>query len=502
MSLRQLSKNAFVSIIQVIVSAALLFELYRFLLRQLGSEQIGVWSLVIASTAIARLGESGIGGGVTKFVAGDLGNQDRARAASTISMSAVATAVIIGLICLAVAPSLSVGLAKLIARPDLLASGQALLPWALATLWLGSVSQIFLNALDACQRSDLKAIAVIIGAIGQILVAYLIVPRYGLLGLGSVQLAQTAATMAVAIVYLIATLKPDPGAWLAYDRKRFIEILRYGGGFQFSAIGILLFDPTVKALLAVFGGLGLTGFYEMANRAVGQFRAIIVEGYHVLVPYLAHRAANQEMDSAQMVSTYRAAHGLLLAIAIPGYALLAAALPAIFTLWLGRYDADFVQIGVILTIGGLINTLVISHYFIFLAIGKLRWNIWSHIAIGVLNVLFAGLGGWLYGGIGVVVGAMAALALGSLVLPIAFHREFALRLRDFAPPEITPLFATSLIGAAGLLGLQSLWGLQLQQSLILAGLFVLFALACLLAFWRYPLTLDIVRRLRERPAAV
>ena len=63
MSLRRLSRNAFAAMAQVVVSAAVLFVFYRFLIRQLGPEEIGVWSLVVASTAVARLGEFGLGGG-------------------------------------------------------------------------------------------------------------------------------------------------------------------------------------------------------------------------------------------------------------------------------------------------------------------------------------------------------------------------------------------------------------------------------------------------------
>ena len=496
--LSRLSRNAFASVIQVVVSSTLLFALYRFLAQQLAIEEIGVWSLVIAGTAVARLGESGIGNGVTKFVAGDLGRDDRDQAASTIVMSALVVATIIGMLCLALEPGLSAGLPALISRPDLLTAGRGLLPWALSALWVGAISQIFLNALDACQRSDLKATAANMGAVAQLVTAYWIVPTYGIAGLGPIQLIQTVVSASIALIFVLWTLKVRPRAWFAFNRKRLFEVLRYGGGVQFAALGILLFDPTVKALLSLFGGLGLTGVYEIANRVVGQFGAVIVAGYQVLVPYLAHRAARQTMDLKQAVLAYRAAHGLLLGIALPGYALLAAALPSLFTLWLGRYDQNFVEVSIIVTIGWTVNTLVVSPYMIFLAMGKLRWIIWSHVAIGLLNVLFAGFGGWLVGGLGVVSGAMIALALGSLLLSLAFHRQFSVPVRDFAPPEIFPLFTISLVGSAGLLTLQCFTGRQLHQSFTLAALYICFALSCLAAFWRYPKTVETVAYLRGK----
>jgi len=159
MSFRRLSRNAIASIAQVVGSAILLLELYRFLVRQLGPGQIGVWSLVVACTAPARLGEMGIGTAVTKFVAGDLGASKPRRAAATIGMCSATVGAIIGafsLLVWSVAPAM---LTRLISDDRLLSVAQALVPWALASLWFGSIGQVLLGALDALQRSDLKAVA-------------------------------------------------------------------------------------------------------------------------------------------------------------------------------------------------------------------------------------------------------------------------------------------------------------------------------------------------------
>lgn len=496
MSLRRLSRNAFAAMAQVVVSAAVLFVFYRFLIRQLGPEEIGVWSLVVASTAVARLGEFGLGGGVTRFVAGDLGAGDGERAPGTIGMCVVAIGAIVGVGCLALQPMLHAGLGQMIADARLLEAARGLLPWTLAALWFGSVSQVFLSALDGCQRSELKATIIVAAAIGQLGAAYMIVPTQGLKGLGPVQLVQAGLTTVFAIGFLVATLRYPIGTWFAWDRARFVEVVRYGGGVQLGALGQLLFEPTVKAMLSVFGGLGLTGYYEMANRAVTQFRAIIVAAYQMLVPYLSHRAGNRELDPTQIAGVYSMAQTLLFMLAIPYFAFLAAMLPLILTLWLGRFDANFVRIGLLCVAGWALNTLNTPAYMFYLAIGRLRWTIWTQIMIGILNVTLAGTGGWLFGGFGVVVGAMIALAIGSMVVTLAFHTEFDVSWREFVPPASAPLVAMSIIGATVLIAVQLHAGVPMHPSAEIVVAFAALALGSAVLVWRHPAIVEITRRLR------
>jgi O-antigen/teichoic acid export membrane protein len=496
MSLRRLSMNAGAAIAQVVISAGVLFELYRFLLRQIGPEQLGVWSLVVASSAVARLAEFGIGGGVTRFVANDLGAGDRRRAAGTVGMSVLAVAGFIGVVCLGLQPLLHGGLGKLIADANLLAAARQLLPWALAALWTGAVAQVFLSALDACQRGDLRVAINTAAAVGQLIAAYIMVPAKGLAGLGPVQLIQAALTLIPAAVVLAATLRVAPGAWFAPDRGRFIEIVRYGGSLQISALVQILFDPAVKIMLSSLGALSMTGYYEAANRAVVQFRSVIVAAYQMLVPYLAHRVGSGDLDTPQVRQVYRSVHALLMVIAIPYYAVIAAALPLVLALWLGRHDQAFAVIGLVCLAGWAVNTLIVSAYMLYVATGNLRWTIWSHVLIGVANLALGWLGGRLGGGFGVIAGAMLALVAGSVIVPVFFHREYGIGWREFVPAGSGPLIVVSVLGACLLLAGPLYYGTPPRASFgQLAGLAV-FSMACAAMVWRHPVAADLVRRLR------
>jgi O-antigen/teichoic acid export membrane protein len=415
-------------------------------------------------------------------------------------MSALASAVLIGICCLILQPALRAGLGHLITDPTLLEAARRLLPWALAALWLGAVAQVFLSALDASQRGDLRVAISVVATAGQLVAAYRLVPVYGVTGLGPVQVAQAGLTLFLAIATLAATLRYPIRKWLVLDRARFLEIVRFGGSLQVSALVQLLFDPVVKVLLTRLGGLSVTGYYEAANRAVMQCRAVVVAAYQMLVPYLAHRLGGGELRPDQVTSAYRSTHAILMVVAIPYFACLAAALPLLLTVWLGRIDGTFVTIGLICVAGWAINTLTVSAYMLYTAMGRLRWTILSHFAIGALNVALGSLFGWLFGGIGVAVGAMVALALGSCVVSIAFQVEYRIPAREFLPPRSTVLIATSLVGAAVLLVAQFHDGAPPQLSTGLVAALAAFGLVCSILAWRHPVLVAAVQRLRAAPA--
>src|SRR5271163_4298955 len=76
---KQIFWNAITTIIQVIGTAAALFVLYRFLIRTIGVDGLGVWSLVLATTSVVTLANQGFSTSIVKFVAkyAALGQSDR-----------------------------------------------------------------------------------------------------------------------------------------------------------------------------------------------------------------------------------------------------------------------------------------------------------------------------------------------------------------------------------------------------------------------------------------
>lgn len=419
MEKRRITRNAITSVTQVMLSGVFLLVLYRYLLDTIGVEKMGIWSVVLATTSASRISELGLSGSVVKFVAKYIAQADAYKASGIVQTAAISIGVVLGVVLLIANPLLAWFLGFIIpshALPDAL----SILPYALASLWITTIAGVFQSGLDGCQRIDLRNFIMIAGSVLYLLFVVLLVPGYGLIGLAYGQIAQ-AGTLLLASWFLLrrelSFLPIIPHRW----RKDFFkEMILYGINFQIISIMGMLFEPMTKALLSKFGGLSMVGYFDMANRMIIQFRALLVSANQVLVPIIA---GLQEIDPLRIKHIYKESCTLMTFLALPFYALIIAAMPFISEIWIGHYEQFFVIVGIALAVGWLINTLSAPSYFVYLGSGYLKWNTLSHIVMGGLNLISGYLLGLWIGGIGVVFGWILALVLGSVITLIAYHVE-------------------------------------------------------------------------------
>jgi O-antigen/teichoic acid export membrane protein len=479
----RLFRNAGTAIMQTGISAVVLFILYRFLLVELGIEKLGLWSVLFAFVSAARVSELGLAGGVTRFVARYSGRNDPVSAACVIETAVISVGLIMALLLFASYPVLE-GLLDLAVPREGLIEAEALLPYAVIAVWIASLGGVALGALDGCQRADTRSILLIVGHAVFLTLAVAMVPPYGLHGLVYAQIGQNLLLL-VAGWFLLRRELPDlarvPRRW---NRPLFREMLGYGSQFQFASIAMMLHDPMTKALLSRFGGLAMAGYFEMASQMVTKLRSLLIAGNQVVVPTIA---ATIECDPALAHRMYRNAYGLMLYLTLPFYAALIAAVPLVSIIWLDAYQGPFVLFATFVALSWFVNSVTAPSYFANLGIGHLRWNTLSHIVIGFLNVFLGILLGVAFGAVGVVAGWAIALAGGSTVVVLAYHREHREGAGAILPQEYR-VFALVCAGGAA-------WGLlahimfaQTLPLVLLAGITALgFAVVVCPVVWLHPM---------------
>ena len=426
----------------MLATGAVTFELYRFLNRHLSVTQIGIWSVVLASATTGRLIDLGLGGGVVKFVAKYMGADAKGQAGTTIQMALLGMAILFGVASVALFPILHAGLSLLIKDPASLTQARSLLPYALVTLVLGALSGVTLSALDGCQRMDLRAFLGIGGSLVQLVSAYCLVPAFGISGLAIGQVIQSVAVFGLGVSLLVKLVGPGLYTFDGWRKESFVELIKYGSGFQAAAFGQILFEPAVKAILTRYSGLEFTGYYEMANRMILQIRSILVSGYQSLVPYVASAFKSDDELRGIYISSYR----LLFLFSAACFGMVGLLLPYILQLWLGRFVPTFVEIGELSLVGWALNTLNSPAYYIFLGIGKLRWPVIAHTAIGVCSAGFGALFGSIYGGFGALGAVAVVLIAGSHIVSYAFHSQHKIPLHWIVPRESRVLSVFALVG--------------------------------------------------------
>src|SRR5271154_6628635 len=138
---RQLLLNALTTLAQVIGSAATLFFLYRYLLRTIGIEQLGIWSLVLATTSVVTLANQGFSTSIVKFVA-QYAARDSADDVSALLQTALIS---IGFALVVISIGLYPGarwILGIVLPQSRVAAAYAILPFAFASLWINILGGI------------------------------------------------------------------------------------------------------------------------------------------------------------------------------------------------------------------------------------------------------------------------------------------------------------------------------------------------------------------------
>lgn len=404
-------RNAALAVAEVCAASAGLLVLYRTVLDHLSLGEMGIWSLVAAATVMARVGDLGVTAGVTRFVARSRAlNQDGAT--EIVETAILVVAGLSGAVaCAAWVPLASV-LPWLIGRADL-DEAQSILPLALTAFVVGNINAVALSALTGLHLAYVRSCIAITGTAVLLLSAVVLVPIAGLEGLVGAQILQACFVLAVGWVALrriMPGLSPVPAR---VSRPALRQLLGYGLRLQAGAIASLVFDPAVKTVLVAEAGLESLALYEMASRIVLQARGLLVAANHTLV---ASYADLHERSKAELLSLYSRNVRHVSRLACWGALIVLTGFPPIALLLFGRPEPTFLAYSAILLVGWGLSALAAPIYFLALGTGHPGYVALNHLAAAAAAPLLAYFLAKPFGGVGVVVGAMVALNLGTFIL--------------------------------------------------------------------------------------
>lgn len=476
---------------QIAVSGGVLFFLYRYLLETVGPEGLGLWSMVAAVASVSKLGELGLSGTAVKFVARHVARGETVEAVEVVHTTVVSVAVLQGAVLAGGYPLMAWILESAIPA-DRLGEALAILPLSLASAWVATLAGVYLSALDGCERLDVRSLATMLSSAACLVLTWILVPRLGIAGIVWAQAGQWGATLLCAGLLLRRELPSFSLMGWGWSRPRFQEMFGYAVKFQVASVFGMLVDPILKGLMAKFGGLAPTAYFEMANRMVGQFRALLMAANQAMVPRVA---SLHETAPAEIGDVYLGFYRTLFFLSLPLYAGVAALGPLASQVWIGHYEGDFVAYGAAIALAYWLNSLSGPAYFANLGTGRLGWNTASAVSQALLC---AGLGyglGITAGPSGIALAYAISVAACSGLVIAGYHRDHGLPYARLLPVESRSILIASWLGlAAGWLVFCALEG-QVGAT-ARAGLGLLACLATILpALWRHPLQRAIRSRL-------
>ena len=416
--------------------------LYRYLLHTIGSEQVGIWSIVLASASASRISEMGFTESAVKYTAKYIARGDKNKASEVIQTTFITIGVFLACV-LAGGYSLIAWLLGKFIPSAHMTSALSILPYALVSVWIGTAGGIFLSGLDGCQRIDLRVLVSTLATVLLLVLTWILVPVHGLIGLAWAQIGQGILMLIGSWVLLRRELPSLPLLSFKWRFSLFREMFNYGFNFQVMSIFIMLIDPTTKALMAKFGGLASVAYYEMANRMVTQFRLLLVSANQVMVPHVANLHENAPEEIRKI---YFDSYRIVFFLALPLFSGAAAVAPLVSIFWIGHYEQSFVVYATIISAAYWLNALTTPAYFINLGTGLLRWNTWSFVVMAPLNIALGYFLGVVFGGDGVAIGYVLALVIGSSLVVLGYNRDHHISLAEMLPSESKQLLLACSVG--------------------------------------------------------
>jgi O-antigen/teichoic acid export membrane protein len=439
----QIVRNAAASVGQNIVSALVMFVLYRAVLEMIGAEQLGIWSIVVASVSASRVGELGLAASVTRFVALYLSRGETTSAGFAIQTAVVSIGILLVLLAVAAYPLLWLLFDQVFSGSGL-TGARALLPYALICLVLNAMAGVFQSGLDGCQRYDLRAVLIITGQVLFLLCALVLVPIYGLIGLAWAQIGQETVLLVGGWLLLRYSIPGLPWFPMRWRKCSFREMLGYGLQFQIAVIAAMCLDPVTKVLLGKYGGLDAAGYYHMASQLVAKARALTAAANRVVVPVAA---GTNEHAPHRLTTLYQTNMRFVSVLVFPLYALVAAWVPLISELWIGRYEPQFTFFALILVVAWCSRSIADPAYFFSLGTGHIVWITVGCVWMGLSNFAIGMILGPEYGSTGVVLAVAASYVSGSFLIIVGFHRKQGILWRFSLPSEGAGVVGAGLLAA-------------------------------------------------------
>lgn len=407
---------------QVALVGIIYYFLYKFLLNELGVKRLGVWSVVMSASSVANLADLGIATSMVRFVALYDHQKNLKRIPHLIFTGVILNLIIFVPVCLIIWPSAYFVLENIIEK-EYIALAHELLPFSLICVLLNSLAGVYGSLLDGFRKNYLRNFIFTLSSIIFFVLSFWSVKKYGLIGVVWSQVIQSIVSLLLCIIISVKLFKFNPLKW-RWNSYIFKEIFSYGIKFQLTSITGILNEPVTKMLLAKFGGLAFTGYYEMANKLVMQIRGVIVSANQSLIPLLVKESVESKNKSYfSVLSISFAAVFVIALISLSSVNIISVFISKV---WIGNYQPIFVNILLLLSICMFINLLSAPTYFSLISTSKLNPVIQSQLLMAVINISLGFLLGNIFQGYGIVFAWMIVVIVGSVYLlsSVGFKNTF------------------------------------------------------------------------------
>lgn len=387
------------------------------LIRLIGVEEYGLWTLASSVLAIVTLAEGGLATATTVFVSQDLAKEDIDGLSQTLTVTvgAMVTLATVGAIALWFCAEPIVSFFPKLQQSQQLAAVEALRIGGLA-VWAKLLQQVLIGLEQAYQRYGLlnllNTAQWLLLSLGLFAVAWL--------GGRTVQLMQWQALTSVAIFlshfWVVRSLIRHMHLRPIWDANKGKEIAEYSLMIWLISLGTALFSRSDRLIVGYFLGSQSLGIYAGitdATAAINSFSALPVQP---LVPVLSNYSATNSSRDTELIQQVKQAFEVNGIFAIVSAAWLFMFAPLVMQIMLtGAANVNnIVAFRIATVIYGLFSLNAVGFYILLSIASRLVMSI--QLISGCFALILIAIGASNFGLLGAVTGNIGFLATWMMIL--------------------------------------------------------------------------------------
>lgn len=419
-----LKKNVIAAVVSFSVNLVLTFFIYKLVIESGGLAAVGLWSTLMSWIFLVRLGDVGMASAVVRFMAQcnsvNETNRIRLYLDTSLLMNTGLFAFLAGIGYLIFTINIEMILPINSTDSTDRTLAISVIPIMFTAFVFSNISGTILGGLIGLHQGYKASVLSTLGTIVQLFVAVPLVPKFGLAGLAWGQFAQQLVMSMVGWGMILMELKQASGTHGGilpryFSLTKLREMLGFSMKMQLSNILSGLFEPISKIIIGRFGGLTLLGHYELAYKLVSLPRNAVVAGAQATTAAMTKLL---QLDLGKARNLYNRSQRNLV---FKGSIVLLCTLvmsPIASMYWLGHISSEFLIYTAILTVGFAFNVFSAAAYLLGTASGQLTGNIIANSVSLIIMVVITGLASFTSVSSLLIIGPVAGLCVGALVVTI------------------------------------------------------------------------------------
>lgn len=372
-----LPKNIKASISSVIINILLAFITYRLLINFQGLELVGIWSILVAASSLVNIGNLGMGVAVIRYVSQLNLLEEKVTAKLFIDTGIIVNFFWHGSITLIAYFIIKFFLTELVPTGFYI-EALITLPFLMFSNFMSSMTATLIASLQSIHKGFIGFNVSILGAVIEIIFAFILIPRIGILGFALAQAIRYSISLFICINYINSYLSNKYFLPTNFSIPFFKKMIGYSLKVQAGGILNSLFEPLTKLTLSQYGDIKSQGIFELAYKTVSLSRNIIVAGLLASIPALTS-LFNSSMSEAQ--EFYKKAQRKLFIYSAIIMLLIALLSPLVSIVWMGNLSYKYILLVNIFVAGYWVNTLAANAYNLGFASGIMKYNLASSILL-------------------------------------------------------------------------------------------------------------------------